>query len=240
VKMTSVWKDEAVMISLPPEVSEADYLGGVMLFENNPRLIESYLFHMSKNRQISLKGDWERDHYWTEIASESPTYQDLEKSIARSTKRGLIAGWFLLALYAMENTGVKEPSKIKAREIVSKHYLSKKWGDDSYMKSSSTSIETIEKEYQNVAHLWAAFAINHVDLFVYSEPAKKALLGEDFAVFLQVAKMFENFGLLYLDTRNKKEKPVISSLSPWLLSEDIAPNKLTLSTDIDWLQPYLN
>jgi hypothetical protein len=238
--MRHLWKDKGITMPLPAEVGEADYLLSVMLFSNAPNLIEPYLFHISKARQINVKGDWGRDHYWTEVASEAPPFEDMKKMASRSYKRGLVAGWFLCVLYVMEIKGVKEPSKLKARDILSKNYLTKKWGDGSHIKCSRTLIETVEKEYQNVAHLWAALAINHKDLFPYSEVDDKALLGLDFEVFLKVSKMLENFGLLYLDTRNKQEKPVIPSVSPWLLSNDIVPNKLTLSQEIDWLQSYLN
>tara|TARA_B110000977_G_C10614922_1_gene313797 strand:- start:50 stop:472 length:423 start_codon:yes stop_codon:yes gene_type:complete len=136
--------------------------------------------------------------------------------------------------------GVKEPSKRKARDLLSENYLTKKWGDGSFMKCSRTLIEAVEKEYQNVAHLWAALAINHNDLFPYSDPTKKAILTADFEVFLQVSKQLENFGLQYLGTRNKQEKPIIPAASPWLLSADIVRSPLIINGKVDWLDPFLN
>ena len=161
--MRHLWKDKAITMNLPPKVSEADYLLSVMLFSNAPHLIEPYLFYLSKPRQINATDDWKRDHYWTEVASEAPAFEAMKEMESKSYKRGLVAGWVLCVLYIMEIKGVKEPSKRKARELLSENYLTKKWGDGSFMKCSKTLIETVEKEYQNVAHLWAALAINHND-----------------------------------------------------------------------------
>jgi len=238
--MRQLWKDKAIIMTLPPEVSEADYLLSVMLFDKTPHLIEPYLFYLSKPRQINATGDWERDHYWTEVASEAPAFEAMKKMEIASYKRGLVAGWVLCVLYIMVIKGVKEPSKRKARDLLSENYLTKKWGDGSFMKCSRTLIEAVEKEYQNVAHLWAALAINHNDLFPYSDPTKKAILTADFEVFLQVSKQLENFGLQYLGTRNKQEKPIIPAASPWLLSADIVRSPLIINGKVDWLDPFLN
>jgi hypothetical protein len=238
--MRHLWKDKAITMTLPPKVSEADYLLSVMLFSNAPHLIEPYLFYLSKPRQINATDDWKRDHYWTEVASEAPAFEAMKEMESKSYKRGLVAGWVLCVLYIMEIKGVKEPSKRKARDLLSENYLTKKWGDGSFMKCSRTLIEAVEKEYQNVAHLWAALAINHNDLFPYSDPTKKAILTADFEVFLQVSKQLENFGLQYLGTRNKQEKPIIPAASPWLLSADIVRSPLIINGKVDWLDPFLN
>ena len=238
--MRHLWKDKAITMNLPPKVSEADYLLSVMLFSNAPHLIEPYLFYLSKPRQINATDDWKRDHYWTEVASEAPAFEAMKEMESKSYKRGLVAGWVLCVLYIMEIKGVKEPSKRKARDLLSENYLTKKWGDGSFMKCSRTLIEAVEKEYQNVAHLWAALAINHNDLFPYSDPTKKAILTADFEVFLQVSKQLENFGLQYLGTRNKQEKPIIPAASPWLLSADIVRSPLIINGKVDWLDPFLN
>ena len=143
--MRHLWKDKAITMTLPPKVSEADYLLSVMLFSNAPHLIEPYLFYLSKPRQINATDDWKRDHYWTEVASEAPAFEAMKEMESKSYKRGLVAGWVLCVLYIMVIKGVKEPSKRKARELLSENYLTKKWGDGSFMKCSRTLIETVEK-----------------------------------------------------------------------------------------------
>jgi len=126
--MRQLWKDKAIIMTLPPEVSEADYLLSVMLFDKTPHLIKPYLFYLSKPRQINATDDWKRDHYWTEVASEAPAFEAMKKMEIASYKRGLVAGWVLCVLYIMVIKGVKEPSKRKARELLSENYLTKKWG----------------------------------------------------------------------------------------------------------------
>ena len=41
-------------------------------------------------------------------------------------------------------------------------------------------------------------------------------------------------------SRNKQEKPIIPSASPWLLSADIVPSPLIINGKVDWLDPFLN
>ena len=91
---------------------------------------------------------------------DAPSYEELEAQAFICTKRALVAGDLLAALFLMHRFKVDEPSINKAI-FVAQNYMSRDgFSDESKYPQSERMIRKCWTDFQPVSHFWAARRLN--------------------------------------------------------------------------------
>lgn len=162
---------------------------------------------------------------------EAPAYDVLKNIVADNTKRAIVAGDILTALYLMDKFKVPEPSMNKAVFMAMEFAKTAKYGDGTPMNISERMVRKYWEEYKPVAHLWAAFRINLA--YPYA-PADDVLCRTE---FLEVAVGLFDFGSKFISFRAKT--PVLDAEKCWALPDSIVARNLESDQVPDRLLKYL-
>src|SRR5262249_10338561 len=135
----------------------------IMLFPNDQGLREQY-FAVQRVRMEVLDakdGDLlQVDAQTLRFLLDAPRYEQLSNLTRLSTKRAIVAGDLLAALYLMDRFSVREPSINKAIHIAQRYAQGAKYSDGTELDSSERKIREHWQEFRPVAHLWAAQRLN--------------------------------------------------------------------------------
>lgn len=201
-----------------------------MHFPTDKHLRECF-FAVEQTRAVTL-GVAERDRIETDVKTlrliiEAPGYADIKCLVAETTKRAIVAGDILAALYIMERYSIPEPSMNKAVFIVQEYARKATYGDGSQICRSERMIREAWQEFRSVAHFWAAFRLNKAYPFV---PDRKQFSLAHFGTFLGVAAGLYEFGRAFVPFRAKEKTPLLEAQSSWALPDSIVPRQLKSHT----------
>ena len=162
---------------------------------------------------------------------DAPAYDALKDIRIANTKRAIVAGDILMALYLMDKFGVVEPSLNKAFSVAMEYAKTAKYGDGTRMNVSERMVSQCWNEYKPVAHLWAAFRINAA--YPYA-PDEEVLMSKKFP---EVAVEIYRFGVGFIPFRAKT--PILDAEKCWVLPDSIAASKPVLDRAPDVLLKYI-
>lgn len=149
----------------------------------------------------------------------APSKSDLGAKVADETKKGVVAGNFLLTMYVMNAfpETFSEPSVRKAIYAARVYASKTRFGDGSSLPTSETAIRKYFDEFRSVAHLWAATRL-HESLPIRDQ---REILGSAEAVrdFLGIARTLEDFGCVFVPKRAKPKQPILDRNSIWRVPE---------------------
>jgi len=153
---------------------------------------------------------------------EAPSLSQMEAHIAESTRKAVVVGDILASLYLMKQFDMPEPSVGKAIQVSRKLAKSTEYGGGSEVAHSERTIKTYIREFETVAHLWAALRINQQFSFeTPHESSSKAL-----SSLLEMSAEFLRFGRSFVSHGMKPKVPVLKSQEIWELPEEIAVKEL--------------
>ncbi|SNT30310.1 hypothetical protein SAMN06265795_12339 [Noviherbaspirillum humi] len=81
------------------------------------------------------------------------------RDISNAQSGGVAAGMVLIALLWMGENEISDPGLLKAYHIAEKIHFRAKDQHNKYISKGNKSVRNNWKEFQNVAHLWAAFVL---------------------------------------------------------------------------------
>ena len=152
----------------------------------------------------------------------APSDRDLRDLSAKQTKRGYIAGEFLLSIYAMDffPKYFNEPSIRKAIFITQAFARQNQFGDGSKMPTSETTIRKAFAEFRSVAHFWAAMRLHET----LPKRDHREVLGSAEADrdFLGIAGMLQDFGCGFVPKRAKPQEPLLDRNTLWNIPASFA------------------
>lgn len=158
--------------------------------------------------------------------------------VVENTKRGFVAGEFLLTMFVMYSFPDRfpEPSLRKAIHVAKVRALNVKYGDGSVMPRSSSKILECIYEFKTVAHLWAALR-TAVDLV----PDRKDVLAtpDGLNEFLEFAAALQVFALEFRQRRREKEEQLVSSEEIWRVPRLVPQYKLGWKAPPPWIETAL-
>jgi hypothetical protein len=153
-----------------------------------------------------------------------------------NTRRGVIAGDLLAALYVMDRFKVPEPSFNKALYVAQRYAEEESYGGGSKLSLSERKIREYWAAFKPVAHFWAAIRLNEVYRFTKGD---NVFLSRDFPIFLEVAVELLNFGCSFIPMRAKPKTPILDVSQCWQLPVRISPRELISKRPPDRLLRYL-
>jgi len=127
---------------------------------------------------------------WLEMLLNFPSMEQVESGMKNDAKKGVFSGEVLLGLYFTERFELGEPSIRKVSVFLEGQSAEMIYSNGQPMKSSDSKIKGFFREFNSVAHLWAAFRLN-----VASNYAENLFDEQGFGLFLGVAKVLEKFGV---------------------------------------------
>ena len=148
-----------------------------------------------------------------------PSTYEIEDLKLKALKEGMIAGYMLNGLYHMSRFDLgHEPSLRKVIYSIQKYALKTTFGDDSVIPRSEKSIKDIWTNHLRVAHLWAAYQLNHVYRFSGENPFSSK---EGLTKLLAAATTFHRFGSEFIPSHSHDKKPLLATrqLTPNSLEE---------------------
>lgn len=220
-------------IQLDGSPQDHDRVMAVMLFPGNERMRETFLAVYCVLAEVKDAKDSDYipiDAKTLRLLLETPSYQDLQKLIGESTKRGMVAGDILGTLYVMDKCSVPEPSMNKAIYVAQKFAARAKWGDGTRLNRSEPKILEYWEEFNTVAHLWGALGLNRS--YPYA-PHQTELSEEGFLPFLGVAAGLQQFGCSFIPKRSKSNTTVLDPKKSWRLPKSVIPLNLKSDRDPD-------
>jgi hypothetical protein len=127
------------------------------------------------------------------------------------TRKGLIAGHLLSAIYLMERFRM-QPSIGRAIFAVQGWTATSTYGDGSRMATSESAIREYWRQFAPVAHFWAALAINQAYPFA---PDRAAFTPEHLPTLLEVAAGLHDFAVTFVPTRARPPVPIVDPSVAW-------------------------
>ena len=170
---------------------------------------------------------------------DAPSWQVLSREVGERTKPGLLAGHVLLAVFftdlwkaSLPMRGAKEASLSRGFTVVD--YWAKTetgiWGTGERMPKK-TKIKEAWKEYRDVAHLWAAVAMNNV--FPYA-PRREIFSIDHFPRFMETAAYLQCFATTFQLERKSKAvaETLLDARSSWLVDLDQFRPKMMFASNL--------
>lgn len=223
-------------ITLDGSPNDIRWVRATMLFPNNEaERRQCFGVELARLKVLECK-DTDRleiDASDLRLLIEAPAYDALKEIAAANTKRAIVAGDLLVALYIMDKFGVPEPSLNKAIFVATEYAKTAKYGDGTRMNVSERMVLECWNEYKPVAHLWAAFRINGA--YPYA-PADEVF---SHSQFLGVAVGLFRFGAGFIPARAKKKTPVLEAQKCWSLPGNVPASNLVSDQIPDRLLEYL-
>jgi hypothetical protein len=201
------------------------WIQAVMHFPRDEFLRESwYAVHSVSGRLHGAKqGErFEIGADTLKLLIDAPSFEVLKTETVKAVKGGVIAGDLLASIYLMDRFGLPEPSMRKARHIAQRFNAEASYGDETKMLRSKRSVQNAWRQFESVAHLWAAYRIN----LAYEYSAPDEIFLENVETFLGVSAAMLKFGSAFVPFRAKPKEPVIKSKDVWRIDESIAPIEL--------------
>jgi hypothetical protein len=201
----------------------------VMYFPNNDEVRRQFLVRQlvkqacedgGADAEVSIKASMLRE------LIEGPGLGEMKSLVEEAVRRGSVAGDLLHLVYEMHARGLQEPSFGKAIEEYKRFALGGKYGDGVPLKISEHMLRTYFNEYASVAHLWAAYRLNHGPYAYAGHPQDVFGSQPMLRRFLGVAKAVGEFACTFAPKRTKPPKPVIDPAEILRLPDDIAPLNL--------------
>jgi hypothetical protein len=172
------------------------------------------------------------DTHTLRLLLEAPSYATLKKTVAANSKRAIVAGDILGALYLMHKFDIPEPSFNKAVYVAMQYAKTTKYGDGTPLAISEPTIRACWEEYKTVAHFWAAFRLGQAYPF-----ANDVL--QRFDIYLQVAQGLFAFGTAFIPKRARPQQTILSREDCWTLPAAIEAKHLVSERVPDALLKYL-
>jgi hypothetical protein len=225
------------MLDLDGSVADLFLVRAIMLFPNNRDAANS-CFALEQIKAV-IDGDSDDETRPVNVRTlrllvEAPSWANFKKLVTENTKRGIVAGNILGALYMMDRFDVPEPSMNKAVFVASAFAKGQKYGDGTKMAISEPAIRKYWKEFRSVAHLWAADRLGQDYQF-----AEDPFSIEGHRTFLEVAQGIFQFGSTFVPFRARSEQPVLDRARSWVLPDTIPAKHLSGSRQPDLLLKYL-
>jgi hypothetical protein len=152
---------------------------------------------------------------------DAPSYSDMRRLAADTTKRGIVAGDFLASIFAMYSfpNHFREPSVRKAVVISQAFAQRSRYRDGSKLPRSATTIRRCFEDVRPSIHLWAAFRLHQA----FPIRSHTDILGNQEAIrdFLGIAATLQDFGCWFIPKRAKPKKPLLDKSSIWRVPNSI-------------------
>lgn len=191
----------------------------IMLYPNDAKLRKEHktvVFHRNI-REAASKGDPSSHVILADpwILLDMPSLQEVLDREFTAGRKGSVVGDVLLFLLEMIHTGVGKPSFRKAIFVAEDYWQAVPFGDGRERGCSEKTIRQYWKDYQSVAHLWAAFRLCQFsdDEKLWNE--KTQVFGPQFLSFLGIASWIWSASLKYLPSHSKISKPLLDINALW-------------------------
>ncbi|HED34295.1 MAG TPA: hypothetical protein ENJ08_08805 [Gammaproteobacteria bacterium] len=198
----------------------------IMNFPQNRHHRESwYAIHFANNcLSTATEGDGTKqvEGEILRLLIDAPSLPQMEAHIVESTRKAVVVGDILASLYLMKQFDMPEPSVGKAIQVSRKLAKSTEYGGGSEIAHSERTIKTYIREFETVAHLWAALRINQQ--FSFETPHESS--SEALSSLLEVSAEFLRFGRSFVSHGMKPKVPVLKSQEMWELPEGVAAKEL--------------
>lgn len=239
-------------IELDGTSNDIGWVMAVMLFPNNKELREQ---HFAVNRVrfelMALKEDVDCvgsmryedsrvgfDTRTIQLLLDAPSYTDIKRMADDNVKHAVVAADILSAIYLMSIFGIEEPSLNKAIHVIQQYakLSGTRYGDGTQMFVSERYIREYWREFQPVAHLWAAQRINQSYPFIGQN---EVFSYEGFPKFLEVAQGMFQFASNFVPKRAKPKEPILNQEKSWVIPLSIQPSNLESQRFPDGLKRFL-
>jgi hypothetical protein len=146
---------------------------------------------------------------------ESPSRATLMAEARNRAKHGFVAGDFLLFIFGMHSfpNDFPEPSIRKAVFMSQEFAKHSRFGDGSNLPRSETEIRDCFKQFNSVAHLWAALRLHEA----FPIRPQKEIFGSTPAIddFLAIAATIQDFGCGFVPKRTRPAKAILDVKEIW-------------------------
>lgn len=211
------------VIELRGDPEDILWVRSVMLFPEDSELRER-AFSVEFAREFLADVDRQKfqslNRRTVELLIEAPAYSDLKKIAAERTKKAILAGNLLMAVFLMHRFNEPEPSLNKARFVAKEFAARARYGDGSAIDKSEPSINRAWNDFRSVAHLWAAFEINKAYPFA---PKREIFTPNFLPSFLGVAAEILRFGESFIPKRARPHVPIVDAKTAWHLPDSVEP-----------------
>ncbi len=202
----------------------------IMNFPQNSYHRESWhAIHFAKNC-LSVapedNGDKQIEGEMLRLLIDAPSFTQMEAHIAESTRKAVVVGDILASLYLMKRFDMPEVSVGKAIQVSRKLAKSTEYGGGSEVAHSERTIKTYIREFEPVAHLWAALRVNQ--LFSFETPHESS--SDALSSLLEVSAEFLKFGRSFVSHGMKPKVPVLKSQEIWELPEGTVVKELDVDS----------
>lgn len=232
-------------IPLNGTIQDTDIVRSIMLFPNDETLRSHYLNVLNLKDRISKVQDSELVTVTAgdlKALLKGPSSAEVSNIAIEAVKGGTIAGDLLAIMYIMDSfkgthQKLNDPSRNKAIHVMKKFGPGRRFGDSSPLPVSKGTILKNRKEFESVAHLWAATRLNQD--YPFCEPGAWDYSQDACYKMLAAAASILNFSTTYIP---KKMKSVISVVNPdkvWTIPEYIGSTTLKSDRLPDQLIKYL-
>lgn len=198
----------------------------IMNFPQNRHHRESWHAIHFANTCLSVEpednGDKQVGGEMLRLLIDAPSFSQMEAHVAESTRKAVVVGDILASLYLMKLLDMPEPSVGKAIQVSRKLAKSTEYGGGSEVAHSERTIKTYIREFESVAHLWAALRVNQQ--FSFETPHESS--SEVLSNLLEMSAEFLRFGRSFVSHGMKPKVPVLKSQEIWELPEGTAVKEL--------------
>lgn len=202
------------------------WVWATMLFPDDQQMREHFFaVQLARESLVGAKsgGSIEISEDTLQRLIDAPSFEELKRVTAERTKRAIVAGNILIALYVMDWFSILEPSMNKAKFVAQEFAKRSTYGDGSQIPRSEPFIIEVWNEFKSVAHLWGALEINKP--YPYAPP-REVFSKEYFGKFLEVASGISRFGCSFIPFRARPKTSVLDSATLWSLPDWIVPASL--------------
>ena len=225
--------------------SDTDIVRAIMLFPNDQALRDHYI---SVLRLQDMIAEAEDSKPMTVSAKDiksllaGPSWNEIKSLATEAVKGGTVAGDMLATMYVMNAFKGKhpvfaDPSLNKAIHVMKTFGIGQTFGDGSPVPYSKGTALKHWKEFESVAHLWAAARLNQD--YPYCDEGAWQHSVEACHTMLAVAAGIHKFGASYIPKRSKPAGAVFDADNAWTVPEFIGLRGLESNRLPDQLIKYL-
>jgi hypothetical protein len=225
-------------IELKGNSDDGGWVMALMLFPNDERLRDGCFAVNRISGSLAPerpKETFALDAKTIELLLDTPSREQLKTLTSSATKKGVVAGDLLAAMYLMKMFEVQEPSMNKAIHIAGMFARDERWGDGESMDTSERMIRMAWQSHQSVSHLWAAFRLNNA----YPFAKQGTLFTTEVNKLLGVALGVLEFATSFVPHRTRPAKVILSQTDAWAPPQSIEPLYLKSDRAPDRLLRYL-
>lgn len=214
------------MLELNGDHLDDFWVRAVMLFPNDIDVARS-CYAVEQVKAVT-EGDLDNekrevDTFTLRLLLDAPSYANLKILVTENTKRAIVAGDILAALYLMDRFKVPEPSMNKAVFFATQYAKKAKYGDGTNLAISEPMVRKYWNEFRSVSHFWAAFRLGQA--YPYSTAVSHPTL-QGFMKSLEVAQGILEFGTAYIPLRSKSQQAILDRENCWVLPDTIPARHL--------------